>query len=251
MASLFANFLFGIRKLIFSSIIVAAVFGMLAPLISVQAAPSCPLSSQSGRTIITFGGATLNPNVKLSPVPVTIPAGTYNITLVSYDNHVSETDTQPNEQWYIIAKNSQGSPVVVSDSIADLANGQDTLTHVVNTDFRVLSAIASVSAYHTIQNGSTDPNSVIPLCVAFDSQNKFPIVSTNEASAIAYNEATLNGRVDPVGALDTVKWFEWGTSVSLGLKTEATAQGTPPSSFSFRLTSLLPNTTYYFRAFAK
>ena len=229
----------------------AMIVGGFVPVSPAVTAPSCPLSSQSGRTIITFNGATLNPNAKLNPVLVSIPSGTYDITLVSYDDHAAETSTQPNEQWYVIAKNSSGAPVAVSGSIADLANGQDMVTQTVNTDFRVSSAIASINAYHIVQDGSTEPNSVVPLCAAFDAKGKIPVVSTNEASYVTNDSATLYGYVNPVGTLDTVRWFEWGTSTSLGSKTQEIPQGTAPSSFSFRVTTLAPDTTYYFRAAAR
>jgi uncharacterized repeat protein (TIGR01451 family) len=65
------------------------------------------------------------------------------------------------------------------------------------------------------------------------------------------DSATLHGHVEPNGASTDV-WFEWGTSPSLGNRTPAPA-GSPfstNSTFSYQLTNLSPNTTYFFRAMA-
>lgn len=67
-------------------------------------------------------------------------------------------------------------------------------------------------------------------------------VKTFLASDITPNSATLKG----VGGIDGEKhWFEWGTTMEMGNVTPQVAAST---SYSYKITGLLPNTAYFFRA---
>lgn len=62
------------------------------------------------------------------------------------------------------------------------------------------------------------------------------------ASNITPTTATFNSK----GGIDGEKhWFEWGTSMTMSNKTPETVAST---SYSYAITALLPNTTYYFRS---
>src|SRR3989339_914996 len=74
-------------------------------------------------------------------------------------------------------------------------------------------------------------------------------VSTRNADTSS-DYAVLNGYVDPNGTSNTVRWFEWGSSISLGNSTQRLSQGSYASNFSATLTGLVSNTTYYYRAAA-
>jgi hypothetical protein len=73
-------------------------------------------------------------------------------------------------------------------------------------------------------------------------------VVTGDATALASSAATLNGTVNPGGAAVSA-WFDWGTSTSLGNRTEVVniASGTTAVPISFSLKNLQPHTVYYFR----
>ena len=80
-----------------------------------------------------------------------------------------------------------------------------------------------------------------------------PISSTQNATGVMIDSATLNGSVNPNGYA-TNAWFEYGTS-SILTTTTATAhiaQGSVNSSSTLiqTITGLTPNTTYYFRTVA-
>ncbi len=79
-----------------------------------------------------------------------------------------------------------------------------------------------------------------------------PTVVTRVAQFVSRNSALLNGDVNPNGGLTTA-WFEYGATVSLGLRTVplpmGSGNGVQP--LSAAVTGLLPNTTYYFRAVAQ
>lgn len=132
---------------------------------------SCPLESQPGRVIVI-----LNPSGEIysdrgqqranfGPVTTNIPAGNYKVTLVSYDNHSEHNppQNQPKEQWYLIT-NTSGN----TGTINDLPESDDWLTQVVNQNFSVTSTITSVVAHHAAYPDTTSPNSITPVCAAFD-----------------------------------------------------------------------------------
>src|SRR3989338_3563468 len=75
-------------------------------------------------------------------------------------------------------------------------------------------------------------------------------VFAQTASGITCNSVTLNGSVNinPSGTATEV-WFEWGTTQSLGNSTTHQTM-TTSGNFSQTLTTLSPNTTYYYRAVA-
>jgi len=74
-------------------------------------------------------------------------------------------------------------------------------------------------------------------------------VTTGEASAITFNSATLNGKIK-VGGRPFGAWFEYGTTPSLGTRTEAHtfSENTTIANLTQTLNELHSNTTYYFRA---
>lgn len=80
--------------------------------------------------------------------------------------------------------------------------------------------------------------------------NSMVMVSTRNAETSS-DFAVLNGYVDPNNTNDTVRWFEWGGSQSLGNSTQKLSHGSVASSFSASLTGLVANTTYYYRAAAR
>jgi len=77
-----------------------------------------------------------------------------------------------------------------------------------------------------------------------------PTVTTNDASNIGVNSARLNGNLDDLGTAASVDVsFEWGETSGGPYPNETTPQAMSTTGvFSFDLSSLTANTTYYFRA---
>ncbi|MFA5997160.1 MAG: hypothetical protein WC791_01580 [Candidatus Paceibacterota bacterium] len=75
-------------------------------------------------------------------------------------------------------------------------------------------------------------------------------VTTNSASSIGQNSATLNGYVNGNGS-NVNAWFEYGTSQSFGYTTNNQNYGNTSSSISGTAYNLAQNTTYYYRAVAQ
>ena len=102
-----------------------------------------------------------------SAIDVSIPSGKYNVTLQSYDDHLSKPgQVQPNESWYL--KLSDGGGVFgQTSSISDLPDDEDYLIETVDTDFVVATDIKKVQAIHTAYPDS-NPNSVRAVCALFE-----------------------------------------------------------------------------------
>ncbi len=79
-----------------------------------------------------------------------------------------------------------------------------------------------------------------------------PIVTTNSASNITPNSATLNGSVNPNNSNTTV-WFEYGLNNSLG--STVGYQSVNSANYTMNITAYLsgiqPNNTYYYRIVAQ
>lgn len=87
-----------------------------------------------------------------------------------------------------------------------------------------------------------------PSCSTGDNQQTY--VTTNSATSVSQNSATLNGHVTGSGS-NINAWFEWGTNTSLGNTTSSLSYGTGATNFSNSIYNLNPNTTYYYRAVAQ
>lgn len=234
-----------------STALLAVVFALI-PSGMALAAPLCPLESETPRTIVRFNGAIVSGTggTKNTDAFVTsIPAGTYDITLVSYDDHSGEA-TQSAEQWFITMKDVNGSIIGWSREIEDLPDGQQFLTRVVNSRYLVSRPITAIVASH-ITVYDSGQHSIIPVCVAFDLKDGSPFVTTDVASSIENDEAIIHGNVNPNGTSDTLAWFEWGTvSFPLGSKTSE-RRVLNSNRIGEKIVGLKKNTQYYFRAAAR
>ena len=79
-----------------------------------------------------------------------------------------------------------------------------------------------------------------------------PTVNTNNAISVSQQSATLQGSVNP-NSISTNAWFEYGTTLSFGntTATQSMGGGNSQNSFSYSISNLQSNTTYYFRAVAQ
>ena len=84
------------------------------------------------------------------------------------------------------------------------------------------------------------------LTVVVDCGNP-PAVVTNAASNVTQTSARLNGNLSDTGGESCDVWFEWGTTTSYGNTTPAQVKAST-GSFYADISSLLPCTSYHFRA---
>jgi hypothetical protein len=146
----------------------------------------CPLQPQTGRTLVLFG--TTNQllatgslaEATSSPISVSLPAGIYNITASSFDAHSTRQvfQNQQQEQFYLRLSNGQ-----TTNRISDLPETSDSLTEQIDANFAVTSNITSLIAQHAEYPDPVEPNSIIPVCVAFDDVTPAPTLSPSPTPA--------------------------------------------------------------------
>jgi len=73
-------------------------------------------------------------------------------------------------------------------------------------------------------------------------------VSTSNPSSVTTTTTTLNATIT-LGGPEVTRWFEYGTTNSLGTQTTPKTQANP-GAFAETITGLTPNTTYYVKAVA-
>ncbi len=114
-------------------------------------------------------------------------------------------------------------------------------------------ALASTTTYSITCSNNSGQNATDTVTVVVENQNVIPSVSTNSATNITYNNATLNGYVSANGGNYVSAWFEWGTnSGSLYNSTSQINYGaTSGTIYNYSLGGITQNTTYYFRAVAQ
>ncbi len=179
----------------------------------------CPLDPQAGRTIITFNEKVLRTDKTdvdsyTGPFAVSMPQGTYKVTLVSYDNHSDKTSQQQIKEFYRLSlKGSNGNEVVSSNPISDLPESQDFLTEVVNTNLTVSSPVSSVVAIHPAYPDTTSPNSVVPVCAAIEQVATTPSAQCNQVKAFddEWNPLTI-ANLSARKAGDIVRFTVSGTA---------------------------------------
>src|SRR3989338_6557416 len=141
---------------------------------AVEAQPVCTLEQISGRTIVDltpYDGLRSDSDEAAAtggPFIAELIAGTYDVTLQSYDNHTEKNQIQLNEQWYRILKDVGDNTIATTSAISDLPDDIDNLTEVVDTNFVLTSSITSATTYHYAYPDSTSANSIRPVCAAFD-----------------------------------------------------------------------------------
>lgn len=140
---------------------------------------TCPINPTEGRSVIILNESSENQLLSnrgenravFGPVSVSIAPGTYRVTLVSYDSHSSHSPSQTDqtrESWFLNT-NAGDTP-----AISDLPLAQDWLIEVVTENFEVGEQITSVTARHAAYPDTSSPNSVSPVCAAFESIEVIP-----------------------------------------------------------------------------
>ncbi len=144
--------------------------------------PGCPLNRDEAGTIADFYGWSIRADKELSdavsgPAEVNLPAGRYEITLVSFDEHTDPGQHQPAEQWFLMFKDVNGNLILESRPISDLPDDQSQLIEVVERNIEIPSGVVRVFAVHS-EYPSSAPNSVHPLCARFRLLSNVPSLPT-------------------------------------------------------------------------
>jgi len=154
------------KKTIISALLVAFVFGTIPAQVA-EAAPACPLTAGANETIVTFNGTTLFSNAEPRALAhaVSIPAGEYQITSVTWDDHAAHGgQNQQLESVYYVFYYSN-SEWVQSGITNDIPESVNSVTDAMGT-FTFTKPLISINVGHAF-SGSGGYQSVIPLCMKF------------------------------------------------------------------------------------
>jgi hypothetical protein len=142
--------------------------------------PSCPITPEDGLSIYDITTERMRSDksesgAKKGPFPLSLSAGTYEVTLASYDDHSADSDpTQPKEQWYMQLRTLFGDIIATTNDISDLPDDDDYIVEVVNTALVLGQNVKNVMAVHSAYPDKTSPNSVVPICAAFKKKQEEP-----------------------------------------------------------------------------
>ncbi|NNF87567.1 MAG: hypothetical protein HKM97_03495 [Acidimicrobiia bacterium] len=140
--------------------------------------PSCPLPTAPGAVVVDISDELMlawdTAKSTAGPVPVSVPAGSWDVYLTSYDDHSNKThQSQLEEQWYLEGWLA-GSVVFTTDTTPDLPESTDVEWFSVGS-ITTTQAIDSVVAVHAAYPDSFEPHSVAPLCAAFYPTGTSPV----------------------------------------------------------------------------
>ncbi|ACF13885.1 Fibronectin type III domain protein [Chloroherpeton thalassium ATCC 35110] len=191
-----------------------------APTVAVAPSASSPTATTNAASSVTASGATLNGAVNANGASATVTFE-YGLT-TAYGSSVTADE----------------SPVTgtTSSSVSKAITG---LTPGVTYHYRVVAQNSQGTTNGSDQTFITDAAS--------------PTATTNAASSVTANGATLNGAVNANGASTTVT-FEYGLTTGYGSSVaanESPVTGTTSSSVSKAITGLTPGVTYHYRVVAQ
>lgn len=107
-------------------------------------------------------------SAKTPVVAAAVPAGTYDVYGVSFDNHSSTPwDTDAHEQWHTLGLGATNNTLVTTTNTADLPNGVDFNTTKIGNGLTVPTALTGVQFEHAVQPGTEGYQSVYPICAVF------------------------------------------------------------------------------------
>ncbi len=176
--------------------------------------PQCPFVSSGDTTVVNFDGSRIRSDLgesrsRTDIEDVTLAAGDYKITLVSWDGYNGRQNvTQPNERYFVRLFNGN-STVADTGSIRDVTDRvrEATMTEVVNNTLSVSQTITDIQAIHTVYPDNSSPNSLNPICAKFEKQPEQHTLSCDDL------DFTSSGsQVNPGDTVD-LSWV-WTSNVS-------------------------------------
>ena len=180
--------------------------------------PSCPLSPKAGRSIVSFPDSwgflrsDQTSGRQTDYMNISLASGTYDVTLVSYDKSHPSGGTQPEEQWYLEGSNGGGT-TFLTNATSDLPNADRTSTELVQVAMSVSQTTSRVRALHAAPKSAPTPNSITPICVAFDKAGQPPPCGICDGKV---TELTLQYLGSVSGATVTVEQKKPGMTVFSG-----------------------------------
>jgi hypothetical protein len=182
---------------------------------------ACPIEPTEGKIIVNFNEEVLYSNkdaadATTKDIQGSIPQGNYKVTLVSYDDHSTKIQGQNQESYFVALNNSEGAQIATTNSISDLPEDQDFLTQEVNVNLNLPQQTASIAAFHSAYPPRTsNPNSIVPVCVAFEEVTPSISAQCNQVNAYDINWNLLDSAdLSNLEAGNTVRFAVTGSATS-------------------------------------
>ena len=160
--------------------------------------PACPYVASDTVTVVNFNGGKKRSDATLIRSDLsgqteltasqTLPAGTYTIKTASWDGYLDRVNvTQPHEQWNVEVRTSswKKGPVGPTTDIEDFVI-ENTKNNTFVNAITLTESGTTVAAVHAVAGDTSSPNSVVPVCVAFEKQtdnDTSPSCSMNVSSS--------------------------------------------------------------------
>jgi len=197
----------------------------------------------------SFSSSLQSPSI---PSATTAMAGTYSLTVTdgACNSDPATTSVVVNTKPTATASNS--GPVAEGEAV-QLFGGPDAMAlyswsgpnFFTSSEQNPIVSPAVAGTYTltvTDYSGCSDTDSTVVVVITL------PAVTTNAATDVTTNSATLNGDLTSMGTASSVDvYFEYGLTISYGSQTTSQSVGST-GTFSAPISSLTPETTYHFRA---
>ena len=140
-----------------------------------EAAPpiACPLStSKNGDVLVTFNDNKVfvasDANLWQRNYSVNIPAGKYNIKMVTWDNHSGHPgQNQQNEKLYFKLYNSSNTELLRTANTQDIPDNVNSITSTIATNANISQRATRLTMIHPAYP-SRNPESLYPICALFE-----------------------------------------------------------------------------------
>ncbi|MEK7583147.1 MAG: hypothetical protein AAB483_01940 [Patescibacteria group bacterium] len=209
--------------------------------------PATPAGYES-RTLVKFHNGINDPNnVWMSSksgagrrtqenAHASLPAGTYRVTLESFDDHPNQ-ENQQREQYYLELKGSNGNMVARTNASRDIPQNQSYVRNdIVNTALVLGSAVSTIIPAHAAHPDNSSHNSLTAVCAAFDKvQSHTDLTPSLSISKRVLNVTQNSGEATSVTAIpgNTVEFVIRVTNSGTGSATNTFVSDTLPGRLNF------------------
>lgn len=182
-------------------------------------AQSCPYNSDvaNNKYALEFDATVWSKKPTGPIIPVSMPAGKYKVSLVSFDGYPKRSGPQPNERWYIALNNNKGTEITKTSPSTDLRDyvEYDYKNEVVDESLTIPDCVASTQAFS--YGDKKTAHSVLAICGYFEkldgkssscelSQPLSEPLSSSQSSANSITSVNCESSVDVANIGQDVVW---------------------------------------------
>jgi|GEM_PF-1808406 len=196
-------------------------------------------------------GTAYGNEINFNTLPVAATVTTQAISSISSttatgNGNITDLGT-PNPTQYGVCWNTSGTPTI-GDSKTEEGTASSTGAFTSN-----ISGLSPYTTYFVRAYVSNTAGTTYGSQVSFTTLGTSPVITTQAVSDISATTATGNGNITDLGIPNPTQYGVcWNTAGTPTIGDNKTEEGSASSTgaFASNLTSLLPNTTYYVRAYA-